>query len=341
MEFVSGHTLEELLLTHGPFGAREAALIGLDLCRALAAVHRAGLMHGDVKAHNVMREEGGRTVLMDFGTGKDLTADRSGARPGFGDIAGTPLYLAPEVLEARPRTKAADIYALGVLLYHLVTQAYPVGGATIAAVTQAHGRGERSNLRDTRPDLPDEFVQIVERAMAANPRRRWPSAGAFEAQLARFLGARPDLDETRRTKVWAVTAAGLIALVLVGAAGYWLAARNRVAPASGPLVSSNAAQPASAAPSVEGAYTIDAALYRERDGSELRLQSNGSVRPGDKLSLEVRASTPTHVYVVNEDDHGEAYLLFPLPGQKITNPLPAGSPTRLPGDRDGTTLYGR
>ena len=125
MELVKGHTLEELLLTHGPFGAREAAVIGLDVCRALAAVHRAGLMHGDVKAHNVMREEGGRTVLMDFGTGKDLTADRSGARPGLGDIAGTPLYLAPEVLEARPRTEAADIYALGVLLYHLVTQAYP------------------------------------------------------------------------------------------------------------------------------------------------------------------------------------------------------------------------
>ena len=72
MEFIDGHTLEELLLTHGPFSAREAALIGLDLCRALAAVHRAELIHGDVKAHNVMREAGGRTVLMDFGTGKDL-----------------------------------------------------------------------------------------------------------------------------------------------------------------------------------------------------------------------------------------------------------------------------
>ena len=77
MELVKGRTLAELLQTHGPFGAREAALIGLDLCRALAAVHGAGLLHGDIKAHNVMREEGGRTVLMDFGTGKDLNLDRS------------------------------------------------------------------------------------------------------------------------------------------------------------------------------------------------------------------------------------------------------------------------
>ena len=84
MELVKGHTLEELLRTHGLFGAREAALVGLDLCRALAAVHRAGLMHGDVKAHNVMREEGGRTVLMDFGTGKDLRTDPSGHRRTMG-----------------------------------------------------------------------------------------------------------------------------------------------------------------------------------------------------------------------------------------------------------------
>ena len=80
MEFIKGRTLANVLSTHGPFSAREAALIGLDLCRALAAVHRARLIHGDIKAHNVMREEGGRTVLMDFGTGKDLARPFRGRR---------------------------------------------------------------------------------------------------------------------------------------------------------------------------------------------------------------------------------------------------------------------
>jgi len=339
MELVKGHTLEELLRTRGPFGAREAALVGLDVCRALAAVHRAGLMHGDVKAHNVMREEGGRTVLMDFGSGKDLDTDLSATRFGHADLAGTPLYLAPEVFDGQPRTKTADIYGLGVLLYHLVTQAYPVEGATVAAVKQAHRRGERAQLRDVRPDLPEAFVQIVERALAPVPQRRWPTAGAFEAELARFLGARAEGVETRRTRIPVVIGSGVGALILVGALGYWLADRHPSAPAAGPVVSSPAVPTTAAAPPAAGAYTIDAAVYRERGGSTVRLQPNTAVQPGDRLFLQVQASTPTHVYVVNEDDRGESFLLFPLPGQTLTNPLPAGAPTRLPGDRDGTMLY--
>ena len=107
MEFIKGRTLEHLLRTQGPFGAREAALIGLDLCRAVAAVHRAGLIHGDIKAHNVMREEGGRTVLMDFGASRDLT------QTGDHDVVGMPVYLAPEVSRAsrRPRRRTFTRWA--------------------------------------------------------------------------------------------------------------------------------------------------------------------------------------------------------------------------------------
>src|SRR5205823_7303422 len=77
MELVRGATLEQLLQKRGPFSAREAALVGIDLCRALAAIHAAGLVHRDVKAQNVMREDGGRIVLMDLGTGRAV--DRKGA----------------------------------------------------------------------------------------------------------------------------------------------------------------------------------------------------------------------------------------------------------------------
>jgi len=89
MEFVNGRTLGSLLKSNGPYGAREAAGIGVDLCRALAAVHAAGLVHGDVKAHNVMRAAGGRTVLMDFGTGKDLGTEAEVSGSGGDDFAGT------------------------------------------------------------------------------------------------------------------------------------------------------------------------------------------------------------------------------------------------------------
>ena len=90
MEFVDGLTLTRVLATRGVLGPREAALIGIDLCRAVAAVHKAGLVHRDIKAQNVMREAGGRIVLMDFGAG-EMRADRTPS----GRVTGTPLYLAP------------------------------------------------------------------------------------------------------------------------------------------------------------------------------------------------------------------------------------------------------
>ena len=80
MELIRGATLEHILSTRGPFSAREAALIGIDLCRALAAIHAAGLIHRDVKAQNVMREDGGRIVLMDLGTGREIDR-QAGSRP--------------------------------------------------------------------------------------------------------------------------------------------------------------------------------------------------------------------------------------------------------------------
>ena len=115
MEFVDGLTLARVVATRGALDATEAALIGIDLCRAVAAVHKAGLVHRDIKAHNVMREGGGRIVLMDFGAG-ELRTERSGT----GSAAGTPLYLAPELFDGAPATIASDVYSMGVLLFHLV-----------------------------------------------------------------------------------------------------------------------------------------------------------------------------------------------------------------------------
>ena len=92
MEFVKGRTLEQILEQGTVLNPSETVAIGLELCRAVSAVHGAGLLHRDIKAHNVMRSEDGRIALMDFGTGRKLDDDASL------DLAGTPLYLAPEVL---------------------------------------------------------------------------------------------------------------------------------------------------------------------------------------------------------------------------------------------------
>ena len=221
MEFVRGRTLEQLLLAEGPRGAREAAVIGQELCQALAAVHAAGLVHRDVKAQNVMRENGGRVVLMDFGAGLQLSDGQSRA----GSVTGTPLYLAPEVLEHGETSVQSDIYSLGVLLYHLVTNDYPVHGQTPAELIEAHKQGRVRHLRDVAPTLPAWFVRVIERAIAPNPRDRFRTAGEFEAALA----GRTSL------KVWPVLLA--IGLTLAAAAVVQQVWSRLSAPASStPLV---------------------------------------------------------------------------------------------------------
>lgn len=177
MELVNGRTLEAWLRDNGALGAGEAIAVGKDVCHALSAVHAAGLIHGDVKAHNVMREEGGRIVLMDFGAGQLQGAAAAAA-------AGTPLYLAPEVLAGAPASVRSDIYSLGVLLFHLLTDRYPCYAADMEELRAAHARGARVRLGDLRPDLKGPLVDAIERALEPDPALRFESAGAMGHALA-------------------------------------------------------------------------------------------------------------------------------------------------------------
>ena len=220
MELVDGQTLEAWLGAHGPMGFREVVSIGMDLCGALAAVHRKGLVHGDVKAQNVMRETGGRIVLMDFGAGRAQGVEAVG-------VAGTPMYLAPEVLAGAPPTPQSDLYSLGVLLFHLLTNSFPYSAADIDGLRAAHADGSRTWLRDLRPDLPHALVHTIERAIDPDPARRFVTAGAmerdFHADVAFVPTDFPSLPAaTGRTRpartVWsrpafAITAATLLVAV--------------------------------------------------------------------------------------------------------------------------------
>ena len=192
MELIRGATLEQLLRAHGPFSAREAALIGQDLCSAVAAVHNTGLVHRDIKAQNVMREEGGRLVLMDFGAGQP--AGDTTPRPRSDALTGTPLYLAPEVLAGGDSTPQSDIYSIGVLLYHLVTNDYPARANSLQELREAHAQGRRTHLHDARPELPGGLIQVIERAIEPDAQRRYQTAGEMQAALDRFLASPDDRD---------------------------------------------------------------------------------------------------------------------------------------------------
>ena len=185
MERIEGKTLEEVLADHGPLSAREAALVGIELCGAVAAVHAAGLLHGDIKTTNVMRERGGRIVLMDFGAGSERVPSGGGLpAPAFA----TPLVSAPEVLRGEDPRVESDLYSIGALLYRLVTGRYHVAGGSFEEVRTRLERGETVALRDARPDLPHEFVEVVTRALRVRVEERFPTAGAMESALARVSG---------------------------------------------------------------------------------------------------------------------------------------------------------
>ncbi|HKY33492.1 MAG TPA: serine/threonine-protein kinase [Candidatus Polarisedimenticolia bacterium] len=334
MELIRGRSLARLLREQGPFGPHEAALVGLDLCRALAAVHRAGLIHRDVKAENVMREEGGRILLTDFGAGIEAGPESgsSGA-----SLSGTPYCMAPELFLGSPASPRSDVYSLGVLLYRLVTRAYPVEAASWGALLEKHRRRECRLLRDERPDLPAGFLAAVERALSWSPEDRFATAGEMERALSRALAGagapvEPTLDGAVRARRcrrrrW-IAAVAVVGGLLAG--GRYLALRW--SPGGAPAGPAAAASPA--------AYSVEAALYRLPAGGGARelLGQGDRLALGDNLSLEFSASAPVHVYVINEDEQGRAYALFPLPGLDLQNPLPAGSRHRLPGSRGGSEV---
>jgi len=178
-ELLNGRTLAQIVESDGPLSAKEACVIGDAICRALSAAHRQGVLHRDVKAQNVMREKGGRIVLMDFGLGLDVDGAAQPAR-----LAGTPLYLAPELLDGGRPSVRSDIYSLGVLLFYLVTGTMPVTGRSLDEIAARHRRGERQRLPDLRGDLPASFVRVVERALAVDPADRFASCGEMQAALA-------------------------------------------------------------------------------------------------------------------------------------------------------------
>ena len=207
MEFVQGQRLDDLVAFQGLLSAEEAGAVGQELCSALAAVHEAGLVHRDVKAQNVIREPKGRVVLMDFGAGQ-LMADVVGGAGG-----GTPLYLAPEMFDDAPASPQTDIYALGVLLYYLVTAGYPVPARSIDELTQAHAAGRQRPLLVARPGLPRGFVNVVEKMLKADPAERYQTAAEALAGLKRFTAPASIAKSALRWLGFAAVGAGVLTIL--------------------------------------------------------------------------------------------------------------------------------
>ena len=315
MDYLPGQSLEERFAERGRLGWREAAAIGVEMCGALAAIHAAGLAHGDVKGSNVVQADDGRNVLTDFGAAGDRGASgllQSGA-------CGTPLVMAPELyLNRQHATPAGDIYSLGVLLYRLVSGSYPVEATTEAELYEKHERAEHVPLRDRCPTLPAPFVAAVEQAIAPDPNARFGSAGRMEEAFL-HLAAKPS---------WLLLLLDSLVEKLTLAVGWTRKRPRRSALALAMTV---------VAVTLFGVWyfsplQIQTVVYRMEAGVPKAL-TGAAVRPGDSLCMQFRSSRDSYVYVVNEAERtiGELNTLFPLPYSDLVNPLSRGKKHLLPG----------
>jgi hypothetical protein len=174
MELVNGETLAQVVERRGRLGPDEVLASAVTLCNALSAIHAVQIVHNDVKAQNVVREDGGRLVLMDFGAGRRL---RDPDRTTGLYFTGTPVYMAPEIFRFEDPSPVSDIYSLGVLLFFLLTATHPVHGGTMEEIARKHLKGQRRYLGDLRTDLPERLLAVVDRALEPRPADRYQSCG--------------------------------------------------------------------------------------------------------------------------------------------------------------------
>jgi eukaryotic-like serine/threonine-protein kinase len=179
MEYVEGETVAELSARRGPLPAAETAGLGMQACAGLAAAHAAGLVHRDVKPQNLLLGVDGVLKLGDFG----VAVGHEGTRLTLaGTVLGTAGYLAPEQARGEQVTAAADIYAVGAVLFELLT-ADPPRGASLSELGSVDGF-KPPDVAGRLPGAPPELVRAVSACLSVRPEDRPPSAAALARLLA-------------------------------------------------------------------------------------------------------------------------------------------------------------
>ena len=238
MEFVDGESLAQRLGRVGRLDATETMRVLAEAADGLQAVHGQGIVHRDVKPANILLRRDGSVVLTDFGIAR---LDSAGQLTASGAILGTPSYLSPEQVLGQPATPLSDIYSLGLTAYECLAGEKPFVGDNPYAVALQRLQSAPRTIGIT---LPAPVLLVVERALATDPARRWPSAAALaDAARGAPSGAAPlAVPPTAPNRRKAFVAAGLVA-VLVLAFGAWLFTRSKpeTAVAGGPTAGASAA----------------------------------------------------------------------------------------------------
>ncbi|HEX2048720.1 MAG TPA: serine/threonine-protein kinase [Acidimicrobiales bacterium] len=304
MERLPGETLADRIAA-GPLDPAWVRQVAREVLGALAAAHKGGLVHRDVKPGNILITADGRAKIADFGIAKSLEA--SGDLTGTGQLLGTPAYVAPERLDGATATAKSDLYSFGVVLYEALTGRCPFPATTPLATARAVVAGDYQPLDEVRPGLDRDLVAAVEKAMATDPADRFESAEAMATAVstegqptlvngaavgATSVMARPALHDTQVVETplplaparppSRVPMALLAALVFVA---LLVAALNRGDGSGSGEATAGTTPSTSAAPATTAAPSPTAALAGELRALAGRLRPSDGARAADLATL--------------------------------------------------------
>jgi eukaryotic-like serine/threonine-protein kinase len=181
MEYLDGRSLKELILSRGPAPIPIAIDYARQILGALRFAHRNGIVHRDIKPHNVLVDAEGRLKVTDFGIARAGASQMTEA----GSIIGTAQYLSPEQAKGAPVDQTSDLYSVGVVLYELLTGAVPFSGDTPVEIAMKHLSAVPDPPSALRAEIPRDLDMVVLRALGKEPAERYQSAEEMDADLAR------------------------------------------------------------------------------------------------------------------------------------------------------------
>src|SRR5262245_28919503 len=190
MEVIEGRSLKELIMTRGPLPIEEALAYTHEILEALRFAHRHGIIHRDIKPHNILIGE--RLKVTDFGIARAGASQMTEA----GSIMGTAQYLSPEQARGAPVTASSDLYSVGIVLYEMLTGKVPFTGDSAIEIAMKHLNDAPKPPSKIRPEIPEELDQVVLRALAKNPEDRYQTAEEFSEDLHRVEAGLPLAPET-------------------------------------------------------------------------------------------------------------------------------------------------
>jgi len=192
MEYIPGKDLKQLIRERGRFSVETGVPLIVQACAGLGYAHRAGLVHCDVKPHNMLVSSDGRLKVTDFGIARALATVTPGERTDV--VWGSPLYFAPEQARGEAPSPASDVYSLGVVMYELLSGTPPFTASTSSELARLHITARPIPISEYIPDIPSALEEIVMKVLSKEPSARYRTADQLGRVLQKF-GTLPNLSK--------------------------------------------------------------------------------------------------------------------------------------------------